>query len=78
MNIKVLSVIAIIITICGLLLWYIFKENFINDYHNSYCPREDSVYIHPPSWWYPKKYYNKKDWIVNTQDKSKQLELWYH
>ena len=76
--IKGLFIAGIIIIVIGLLLWLIFKENFINDYHNSYCPRENSVYIHPPYWWSPKKYYNKKEWIVNTHDNDKQVELWYH
>lgn len=74
-NVFIISVITIVI---GLSLWSIFKENFINDYYNSYCPRENSIYIHPPSWWSPRRYYNKKDWIVSTPDTCQQMELWYH
>jgi hypothetical protein len=76
--IRNIFIISVIVIVTGLLLWYVFKENFINDYHNSYCPRENSVYIHPPSWWAPSKYYNKDDWIVTTPDDLKQKELWYY
>lgn len=75
---KNLITFSVIVLFVGLGLWFMFKENFINEYHNSYCPRENSVYIHPPSWWKPDMYYDKQNWFVHTPDTCQQMELWYH
>lgn len=68
----------VILVLIGAAIYCSVKETFINEYHNSYCPRENQVYIHPPTWWKPLRKYNKKDWIVNTPDKCIQKQLWNH
>lgn len=73
---KVILGLSVVVALVGFLVWFLTKETFINDYYNSYCPRENNVYIHPPDWWRPNKPYNRDDWLVVTPDTCTQKEIW--
>lgn len=73
-KIAIVVLIIIGIALCSI----IFKETFINDYHNNYCPREDSVYVHPPGWWSPERKYNPEDWFVLAPDTLQQKAIWMY